>query len=40
VADGITPPDGYQPSKTGDIDVDLPLGRFSGAAVSAFAFTT
>jgi hypothetical protein len=40
IADGLTPPDGYQASTTGDIDVDLPLGRFSSAGVNAFAFTT
>jgi hypothetical protein len=40
IADGVTAPDGYQASTTGDINVDLPLGRFSSAAVNAFAFTT
>jgi hypothetical protein len=40
VADGIQSPPGYQASTTGDISVDLPLGRFSSASVGAFAFTT
>jgi|SRR5215472_13673928 len=40
VADGMALPPGYQGSTTGDITVDLPLGRLSSSAVSAFAFTT
>jgi hypothetical protein len=40
IADGIQPPPGYQASTTGDIAVNLPLGRLSSAGLSAFAFTT
>jgi len=40
IADGIAPPPGYQASTTGDISVDLPLGRFSSAGVAPFIFTT